>query len=108
MPTVGTSGTVSRGSISIRPDLCKACGLCLVVCPVHCIEFSASVNRLGYWPAHYTGQGCTACSVCFYVCPEPGAIAVFRTEKEQNMGLTKPIDQHATPTVDREQAEHEL
>ena len=68
---------VDRGQIEIRRDECKGCGLCLVACPVHCIEISNTLNVMGYSPAYYSGQGCTACGICFYVCPEPGALTVY-------------------------------
>jgi 2-oxoglutarate ferredoxin oxidoreductase subunit delta len=66
-----------RGRIEIRTDECKGCGLCVVTCPVHCIEIVDALNIQGYNPAHYIGQGCTGCGICFYVCPEPGALTVY-------------------------------
>ena len=68
---------VDRGRIEIRSDECKGCGLCVVTCPIHCIEISDSLNVQGYSPARYTGHGCTGCGICFYVCPEPGALTVY-------------------------------
>jgi NAD-dependent dihydropyrimidine dehydrogenase PreA subunit len=36
------------------------------------------LNRMGYHPSGYTGQGCIGCGHCFYACPEPGAISVYK------------------------------
>ena len=36
------------------------------------------LNRLGYHPTGYKGEGCTGCGSCFYQCPEPGAITVYK------------------------------
>lgn len=77
------SDKVDRGKLEINTDECKGCGLCVVACPVHVIEISRTIiNKQGYNPAQYTGSGCTGCGTCFYTCPEPGAITVYRLEKE--------------------------
>jgi NAD-dependent dihydropyrimidine dehydrogenase PreA subunit len=76
---------VDRGRLEINVDECKGCGLCIVACPVHVIEFSTTIiNKQGYHPAQYTGSGCTACGNCFYTCPEPGAVKVLRLAKKQS------------------------
>jgi 2-oxoglutarate ferredoxin oxidoreductase subunit delta len=66
-----------RGQIEIRVDECKGCRLCVITCPVDCLEISDTLNIMGYNPVHYSGQGCTGCGICFYVCPEPGALTVY-------------------------------
>ncbi len=66
--------------IEVVKDHCKGCGLCIDICPVHVIESSKEINKLGYHPAQYTGAGCTGCTLCFYTCPEPGAIIVYRKD----------------------------
>ena len=66
------------GTIHIASDQCKGCGLCILTCPVHCLQLSRELNRQGYTAARYLGSGCTGCGVCFYVCPEPGALTVYR------------------------------
>lgn len=70
-----------QGRIEIRADECKGCGLCISVCPVHCLIVCEGLNTQGYAPARYAGHGCTGCGICFYVCPEPGALTVFRRER---------------------------
>jgi len=68
----------SRGLVEIETDLCKGCLLCMDACPTDVLRTSAVMNKMGYHPAEYIGEGCTGCGVCFYVCPEPGAIRVYK------------------------------
>jgi 2-oxoglutarate ferredoxin oxidoreductase subunit delta len=72
-----------RGKLEINTHDCKGCGLCVEACPVKVISFSKQLNSQGYYPAVYLGSGCTGCGICFYVCPEPGAITVYKAEKEK-------------------------
>ncbi len=70
--------THGRGRVEITGDLCKGCLLCIEACPVDVLTVSLDLNRMGYHPATYLGQGCTGCGVCFYICPEPAAIRVYK------------------------------
>ncbi|MBD3387191.1 4Fe-4S dicluster domain-containing protein [candidate division KSB1 bacterium] len=64
--------------VVIREDECKGCGLCIVSCPENVLFEQKHLNRQGFHPAGYKGQGCTGCTFCFYQCPEPGAITVYK------------------------------
>ena len=64
--------------VEIETDLCKGCALCTEACPPNVLKISAGLNKMGYHPVEYVGEGCTGCGVCFYVCPEPGAIRVYK------------------------------
>lgn len=68
----------SRGGVEIVEDLCKGCMLCIEACPPEVLKTSESLNKMGYHPAEYVGEGCTACGICFYICPEPGTIRVYK------------------------------
>lgn len=68
----------TKGKILINEDECKGCGLCVDACPTEVLSLSPSLNKFGYHPAKYSGEGCTGCGVCFYVCPEPGGITVIK------------------------------
>jgi NAD-dependent dihydropyrimidine dehydrogenase PreA subunit len=62
----------------IREDECKGCGLCIEACPEAVLFAQKHLNRMGYHPAAYKGEGCSGCGYCFYQCPEPGAITVYK------------------------------
>ena len=47
-------------------------------CTPGVLRLAVHLNRYGYHPAVYDGQGCTGCGLCFFACPEPGAITVYR------------------------------
>ena len=69
---------LEHAEVVIREDECKGCGLCIAACPEHVLFEQKKLNRMGYHPAGYKGEGCTGCGFCFYQCPEPGAITVFK------------------------------
>lgn len=58
--------------LSIAPDRCKGCELCVHACPKHCLELDATlVNVLGYHPVRLVDEGaCTSCAFCARVCPD--------------------------------------
>lgn len=68
----------SRGFVDIKVDLCKGCLLCIEACPPDVLMMSEDLNKMGYHPVRYAGQGCTGCGICFYICPEPGTIRVYK------------------------------
>ncbi|MDM7915192.1 MAG: ferredoxin family protein [Candidatus Eisenbacteria bacterium] len=72
--------TGPRGRVEIRVDECKGCSYCVQECPQKCLVLSKEINRMGYHPSSYLGEGCTGCGICFYACPEPGAITVYKLE----------------------------
>ena len=75
--------------IEIAAELCKACELCISVCPKNCIEQSDTLNRYGVYPMRMRDLAeCTGCTLCATMCPD-AAIEVYRTVVE------KP--QHAVP-----------
>lgn len=69
---------MARGSVTIKAEECKGCGLCVESCPPKVLELEPGLNFYGAHPAHYKGEGCTGCGICFYCCPEPGAITVYK------------------------------
>ena len=64
----------------IDKDECKGCGRCVEACPKNVLRLGDTLNRQGYLPAEYIGEGCTGCAICFYNCPEPYAIEVHTPE----------------------------
>mgnify|MGYP000895078658 CR=1 FL=1 len=67
----------AKGKITINQGLCKACELCLTVCPDEAIRLSDSLNEKGYHPAETAKESCRGCALCAVMCPET-AIEVYR------------------------------
>jgi 2-oxoglutarate ferredoxin oxidoreductase subunit delta len=70
------------GRIVIAMERCKGCGLCIAVCPRHCIAVSEESNKSGYFPAQAKNTGCTGCTQCAIICPE-GIIEVYLEEADK-------------------------
>ena len=69
--------------VTVAIDQCKGCRVCVNTCPHHCLVIGSHFNTLGYQHVVFKDDDCcTACGMCFYVCPEPGALTVFKDEKE--------------------------
>ena len=66
--------------VTINIERCKACGLCIDVCPRKLLEFDGeTMNSRGLNPVKITDQPkCTACALCAVMCPD----AVIKVEKE--------------------------
>jgi 2-oxoglutarate ferredoxin oxidoreductase subunit delta len=58
--------------LGIAADRCKACELCITVCPQHCLALDDTVvNPLGYHPVRLIdAAACTSCALCARVCPD--------------------------------------
>jgi 2-oxoglutarate ferredoxin oxidoreductase subunit delta len=87
--------------IEIAAELCKACELCISVCPKDCITRSDTLNRYGVYPMQMRDDAeCTACTLCATMCPDT-AIEVFRTIVEKPV-VAKPVAE--TPVAATPQA----
>ena len=66
------------GKIEVNRERCKACGLCISVCPKKLIVLSDDFNEMG---AHFVifdgSEECTGCTMCGRICPDM-AIEVYR------------------------------
>lgn len=61
----------ATGRIEIEAERCKACELCVAVCPANCIEIGEARNRLGYAAARFARpEDCTGCALCAESCPD--------------------------------------
>lgn len=70
------------GRITLDSEACKACYLCISVCPEGLIAVSQRLNQKGYYPAEVVeadtqGRKCTGCATCATICPDV-AIEVYR------------------------------
>jgi len=85
-----------KGKITIDTERCKGCGLCIKVCPNDCIEISKESNKVGFFPAVFTGGKCTGCSMCALICPD----AIIR--------VTRSGDIPIKPTKEKRKADKEV
>ncbi len=74
-----------KAFVSVIPELCKGCELCVYACPSGNLELSSGLNGKGYHPAVFSYNGkrgpCTACGICYWVCPD-FAISEIRRLKQ--------------------------
>ena len=71
----------AKGRIVVNDHYCKACGLCVSVCPTQVIRLAPDrLNDRGYHPAEQFKEDCIACSTCAMVCPDV-AITVYRLKE---------------------------
>jgi NAD-dependent dihydropyrimidine dehydrogenase PreA subunit len=70
-----------NAKVEVDGELCKECLLCIEACAPDVLKVADALNKMGYHPVEYIGEGCTGCGVCFYVCPEPGTIKVYKKIK---------------------------
>jgi len=59
-------------SIKLDKKRCKACYLCIDVCPKKLIKKSSEANALGHFPAEFTDpqHQCIGCAMCAVRCPD--------------------------------------
>ena len=100
--------------IEIAAELCKACELCIAVCPKDCIEQSDTLNRYGVYPMRMRdGAECTAARSAPRCVPTPPsksiepwprrgqkpAADVSAAEAASGQPSRRPIANHANPSA---------
>ena len=64
--------------VTVKPEYCKSCRLCLNVCPRQVLYVGKHTNQMGYDAVEPDEtKGCVGCALCAAMCPE-GAIEVYR------------------------------
>lgn len=64
--------------VHVDGERCKACGLCIDVCPKKIIKVSDKLNSKGYQPVEVTPmEECIGCAACARICPD----CVFKVER---------------------------
>lgn len=64
--------------IEVDTNRCKACYLCVKVCPKKCLAPSKIISKKGYFPAEQTRpEDCIGCKMCYVMCPDV-AITVLK------------------------------
>lgn len=66
---------LGKFEVAVEERLCKACGLCVMVCPKHVFQLRESDGKS--IPARQ--EECIGCTMCFNICPD-FAITVFKKE----------------------------
>lgn len=70
---------MAKGTIKLNQDKCKACELCISVCPKECLDLDQEeVNVKGYHPVTLADPDeCIGCARCAVICPD-AVINVYR------------------------------
>lgn len=67
----GMSRTKVRIAITVDEEMCKGCGLCVLVCPRKAMRLSEGINSRGFHPARLVDpEACTGCAQCALMCPD--------------------------------------
>ena len=63
---------MTKINLNFKIDICKGCGLCVVVCPLKILELDENtVNSKGYHPAYEAQKNkCIGCKSCALMCPD--------------------------------------
>ena len=61
----------AKGTVFVRPEICKGCSYCIDFCPPRCLDFSKDFNAKGYhYPVLAEPDLCTGCDLCGLYCPD--------------------------------------
>ena len=68
------------GRIVIDKNKCKACLLCIDVCPKKLIEQGDDINEAGYYPVVFVDEKkeCLGCAICAQRCPDIAIKEVYK------------------------------
>lgn len=65
--------------VVINREKCKACYLCLGVCPKNALETDTNLNKKGCYPVIFNEEkGCIGCAICAYTCPDLAIEKVYK------------------------------
>ncbi len=66
--------------VSVVPNLCKSCGICIKFCPKQVIKIGTERNKKGHYYPAIDLEECVGCGTCAVVCPE-AAIEIMKGEE---------------------------
>jgi 2-oxoglutarate ferredoxin oxidoreductase subunit delta len=62
---------MTKGSVQIVVERCKACGFCVEFCPTHVLALSSAFNAKGYHTPYMAHPDkCSGCDLCGMYCPD--------------------------------------
>ena len=69
------------GRIVINKESCKACNICMDVCPKHLIHPSSETNAHGVNFAEFKDEKneCLGCAICAQCCPDAAITEVYKS-----------------------------
>lgn len=69
--------------IKIDKKRCKACYLCIDVCPKKLIKKGSEANSLGHFPVEFVDpeHTCLGCAVCAMRCPDMAITEVVKSKE---------------------------
>ena len=72
---------LAKGKVVIKAERCKACELCVSVCPKGILKIDdVEINKQGYHPVCIVSEeDCIACGSCGIMCPD-GVINVYKED----------------------------
>src|SRR5450759_2876712 len=60
-----------KGTVFVRPEICKGCSFCIDFCPTDCLKFSKEFNpKVYHFPILSAPDACTGCDLCGLYCPD--------------------------------------
>ena len=60
-----------KNKVKIDIEACKACGICISICPKKILRPSSDINKKGYnYVICIDINSCTACAACAAMCPD--------------------------------------
>ncbi len=89
--------TVERLPVEINESLCKACGLCVHVCPKDVLEMVESLDVwMGAMAKVARPENCIRCKLCEQICPDfaitvadMGTEIIFKDSQGQTITKSK-------------------
>jgi 2-oxoglutarate ferredoxin oxidoreductase subunit delta len=69
----------AHGTITIDPERCKGCDICVHYCPPKVLRLGQTRNTLNHRVVELFDEArCTGCEICAKVCPDLAITAVYR------------------------------
>jgi len=79
-----TTEKKGKGTVFVKPEICKGCSFCIDFCPTGAIAFSNEFNQKGYhYPVLAQEEKCTGCDLCGLYCPDFAIFGIRHKDLEE-------------------------